>query len=494
MRAGNDPEKGNGMLRNYSSYDALGLAELVRDGKATAGELLDSALEAVAEVDPKIHAVCNMNETAARSAIGTGLPSGPFTGVPFLLKDITAVATDLPMSSGSRFFEGMPGTYDTELVRRLRQSGLVFFGRTTTPEMAISISTEADVYGHSTANPWNLGRSAGGSSGGAGAAVAAGIVPMAHGSDGAGSIRIPASCCGILGLKPSRARLPIGPVLGEGWGGLMTEGVLCRSVRDCAAYLDATHGPDAGAPYYAPPFDGSYGDALAGKLRPLEIACLKTTYDGKPIHADVAKAIEQTAGLCRDLGHKVTEDSPRDFDFTGMLASFMKVVACGAALAIEARIRQLGREPGPDELERSTRGAWEYSKKLRGPDYLQAVGELHRLSRKLALFFERYDVMLMPVLTEPPAVLGRFKMNNPDFIDYRMGEKGIAGYSAFTPLANMTGQPAVSVPLFRSSDNLPIGSQFVGRAGEEHTLLQLAAQLEKIHPWFNERPPVCAGK
>jgi amidase/6-aminohexanoate-cyclic-dimer hydrolase len=343
------------MLKNYGAYDALGLAELVWDGKTTPDELLDNALDAAAEVEPGIHALCNINEAAARSAIEAGLPSGPFTGVPFLLKDITAVATDFPMTSGSRFFEGMKGDHDTELVKRLRKSGLVVFGRTTTPEMAISISTEADVYGHPTANPWNLGRSAGGSSGGAGAAVAAGIVPMAHGSDGAGSIRIPASCCGVLGLKPSRARMPFGPVLGEGWGGLVTEGVLCRSVRDCAAYLDATHGPDAGAPYYAPPFDASYGDVLGEKPRVLKIAYLRTTYDGKPIHRDVAKAIEHTADLCRALGHEIVEDSPRDFDFTGMLASFMKVVACGTAMTIEARIRQVGREPGPGELEPSTR-------------------------------------------------------------------------------------------------------------------------------------------
>ncbi|MDR3220539.1 MAG: amidase [Candidatus Accumulibacter sp.] len=480
------------MLKNYTAYDALGLAERVRAGKTTPDELLDSALEAAAQVEARIHALCNTHEAAARAAIKAGLPAGSFTGVPFLLKDLSAVARNFPMSSGSRFFEGTEGSHDTELVTRLRKSGLVIFGRTATPEMGISISTEAEVYGHPTANPWNTGYSAGGSSGGSGAAVAAGIVPMAHGSDGAGSIRIPASCCGILGLKPSRARLPSGPILGEGWGGLLTEGVLCRSVRDCAAFLDATHGPDTGAPYYALPFDASYGEAIGKKPRPLKIAYLKTTFDQRPIHPDVARTVEQTAELCRGLGHTVTEDSPADFDFTGMLASFMKVVACGVAMAIEARIRQLGREPGPDELEPSTRGAWVYSKDLRGPDYLQAVTELHRISRGVARFFESYDILLLPVLAEPPAILGRFRMNNPDFLDYRMGEKGIASYSAFTPLANMTGQPAISVPLFRSSDNLPIGSQFIGRAGEEHTLLQLAAQLEKAHPWFNERPPVHA--
>jgi amidase/6-aminohexanoate-cyclic-dimer hydrolase len=481
------------MLKNYSDYDALGLAELVRDGKTTPGELLDSALAATEQVNAKIHALSHLDEKAARDIIDAGLPSGPFTGVPFLLKDITANAVGFPMTMGSRFFANTKSTFDTELVKRFRKSGLVIMGRTRIPEMAATCTSEAMAYdGFPVANPWNAGRSAGGSSGGAAAAVASGIVPIAHGSDGGGSLRHPASACGVFTLKPSRARLPAGPMVGESWGGLVSEGVLTRTVRDSAAALDAVHGPDPGAPYYAPPFSGSYSDAIRQKPRKLKMAFVKTTLDGQAIHPDVAQSIEATAELCRSLGHELVEDMPKDFDSHEMLTYYVKIITCGTGMAIEAQIRNLGREPGVDELEPSIRGAWELSRKLSGSDYLEALQNMHRLSREIAPFFEKYDMLLMPVFTEPPAVLGRFAMTNPDFWDYRLGENGTASYSPYTTMANMTGQPSISVPLFFSKNNLPLGSQFVGRAGEDDVLLQLAAQLERIHPWFDDHPPIFA--
>jgi amidase/6-aminohexanoate-cyclic-dimer hydrolase len=475
------------IFREYDTLDALGLAALVKRREVSPGELLDAALARAAARNPAINALCGLNEPAARAAIAARLPPGPFEGVPFLLKDITAAAVGFPMSQGSRFFADQASDVDSEVVARHRRSGLVIFGRTTTPEMAISPSTEARLYGGPTRNPWNLAHSTGGSSGGAAAAVAAGIVPMAHATDGAGSIRIPAACCGLFGLKLTRGRTPAGPQAGEAWGGLSGNHVISRSVRDSAAALDATHGADLGAPYYAPPAPASF---LEEAMRPpgtLRIAFMTTTLDGAAIHPEVAAATESAARLCESLGHVVTEARPA-LGTEEMLVPLLKVVACGTAMAIERRIKALGREPGPDDLEPVTRGALEVGRRTSGPEYLLALATLHSLGRRVARFFVDYDMLLMPVLAEPPAKLGRFAMTNPDFMDYRLGPNGIAPYSPFTPLANMSGQPAATVPLAWSKDALPIGIQFVGRFGDEATLFRLAAQLEQAQPWAAKRP------
>ncbi len=471
----------------YETHDALGLAALVKRREVSAGDLLDAALARVAARNPAINAVCGVQEAVARRAIAAGLPAGPFEGVPFLLKDITAAARDFPMSQGSRFFAGQTSDVDSEVVARHRAAGLVIFGRTTTPEMAISPSTEALVYGSPTRNPWNLACSAGGSSGGAAAAVAAGIVPMAHATDGAGSIRIPAAACGLFGLKVTRGRTPAGPLAGEAWGGLSGTHVISRSVRDSAAALDATHGADLGAPYHAPPAPASFLDAALRPPGRLKIAFLRTTLDGTAVHPEVAAAVADAARLCESLGHALAEDRPQ-LRTEEMLVPLVKVVACGTAMAIENRSRALGREPGPDDLEPVTRGALELGRRTSGPEYLAALGALHALARRVARFFVDYDVLVLPTLAEPPAQLGRFAMTNPDFMDYRLGPNGIAPYSPFTPLANMTGQPAATVPLAGSRNGLPIGIQFIARCGDEATLLALAAQLEAAQPWAAKRP------
>ena len=474
-------------FKEYEAYDALGLAALVKRREVSAGELLDAALERVAARNPAINAVCGVRDDVARKAIAAGLPAGPFEGVPFLLKDITAVARDFPMSWGSRFFAGQTSDVDSEVVARHRRSGLVIFGRTTTPEMAINPSTEAVLYGGPTRNPWNLAHSTGGSSGGAAAAAAAGIVPMAHATDGAGSIRIPASCCGLFGLKLTRGRTPAGPLAGEGWAGLTGDHVISRSVRDSAAALDATHGADLGAPYFAPPAPASFLDEAMRPPGRLRIAFMRTTLDGAAIHPEVAAAAGDAARLCESLGHAVSEAKPA-LGTEEMLVPLVKVVGCGTAMAIERRIKVLGREPGPEDLEPVTRGALELGRRTSGADYLIALATLHALGRRVARFFLDYDVLLMPVLAEPPAKLGRFVMTNPDFMDYRLGPNGIAPYSPFTPLANMSGQPAATVPLAWSRDGLPIGIQFVARFGDEATLLRLGAQLEAARPWAGKRP------
>lgn len=484
-----------GVLANYDNYDALGLAELVRAKQVSPDELLSTAMAVAAAVDPEIRALCHVNEAAARGALKRGLPEGPFTGVPFLLKDITAVVSGFRSSLGSRFFADQLQESDSETVRRFRASGLVFFGRTTTPELAFSPTTEAAVYGAPTRNPWDLSLSPGGSSGGAGAAVAAGIVPMAHGSDGGGSIRIPAAVNGLVGLKPTRARLPAGPFAGEGWGGFLAEGVLTRSVRDTAAALDATHGPDIGAPYFAPPPPTSYRDAIAKPPRRLRIGLMTRRFDGHSVSAELESAAQEVGALCEDLGHVVEEAAPV-FDYGKMQRSFVSVVCSGTAAAIEERARVLGRQPKGNDLEPTIWSAYEVGRRMSGPEYVNALATLHRLSREVAQFFETYDVLITPMLARSTARIGEFAHTHQDVLEYRFGENGVASYAAFTVVANMTGQPAITLPLnwTEGSPSIPIGTQFVGRYGEDHTLLALSAQLEAAKPWFHKRPALVVDR
>jgi len=472
----------------FAKHDALALAALVRRGEVTPAELLESVLARIDAVNPKINAVCSLAVDAARNVIAHGVADGPFMGVPLLLKDLGAGAIGVPQSNGSRFFQGLAASRDAEIVARYRRAGFVLVGRTTSPEMGISPSTEAAAYGGPTRNPWHVGHSAGGSSGGAGAAVAAGILPMAHATDGAGSIRIPASCNGLVGLKPSRGRMPMGPEVGEGWGGLATVHVVSRSVRDTAAALDATHGEDLGAPYASPSAPSmAYADGILIAPRTLRIAYCDTTFDGDRIHPEVAHAVRGVAQACAGLGHHVEEARP-PIAVMEMLKPLMVVVATGTGAAIRARARVVGRMPAADEIEPVTRGALELSEKLSAADYLEAIGTLHALTRRVARFFTQYDMLLTATLAEPPAVLGRFTMREPDFMAYRLGPEGIAPYSPYTPLANMTGQPAISLPLAWSKGGLPIGMQFTGRFGDEMDLLKLAAQFEAARPWFDRRP------
>jgi amidase/6-aminohexanoate-cyclic-dimer hydrolase len=478
-------------ISDYGKYDALGLAALVRKGDVSPTELLEEALSRAEKVNPVLNALCHLVPDRARAAIAAGLPDGPFHGVPFLLKDLGGEAIGYPTSSGSRFFADYHWTYDSELWVRLRATGLVAFGRTTSPELGVGPVTEGKVYGGPTRSPWNTDRTAGGSSGGTGAAVAAGILPMAHGSDGGGSIRIPASCCGLIGLKGTRARIPDGPGSGEGWGGMSIEGVLSRTVRDTAAALDATHGPDLGAPYWAPPFEGSYREGIDRPPERLRIAVCKTDFLGEPIHAECRQAVENAAKLCADLGHEIVEARPA-FDFNGAMKAWTTVVAVGTSLSIQEKANAIGRDPTEDELEITIRGAWQLGKTIPGTEYLKSINKVHATGRDMARFFVDHDLLLTPTLSEPPAAIGRFALNNPDFLDLRLGPKGIVHYSPFAPIFNITGQPAITVPLHWTRDGLPVGLHFAGRFGEEMTLLKLAAQLEQAQPWFDRRPPVSA--
>ncbi len=477
----------------YVDFDAVGLAQLVRDGEVSPHELLDVALTQVAATDDAIAAVVDVQESVARASIAGGLPAGPLTGVPFLLKDLGCEAMDFPSSMGSGLYRDYRYSYDSELFIRLRSAGLVTFGRTASPEFGIGPTTEAKVYGRPTRNPWNARHVAGGSSGGSGAAVAAGVVPAAHGSDGGGSVRIPASSCGLFGVKPTRALLPDGPAAGEGWAGMAIDGFLTRTVRDTAALLDAVAGPDLGTPYFAPPLVTSFMRAIQSPPRRLRIAVTDRSFTGEPIHADCVAAVRHTAALCESLGHDVIEAHP-PINVEHFMRAWADIVACGTQLTVASRVVELGRTLTDDETDRVTRLACLMGATVSGAQYLAAVGVVHAVGRTMALFLVPYDMLLSATLAEPPALIGRFDPNRDDawtdFVDYRL--RYVLPYSPFTALANGTGQPAMSLPLWFSDEGneggLPVGTHVMARAGDDLVMMQLAAQLEQAQSWFNTRP------
>ncbi|QYK43231.1 MAG: amidase [Paracoccaceae bacterium] len=476
--------------------DATAVAARVAKGEVTPVELLDRALDAVARVNPHLNAVVLMQEEVARRAIAAGLPRGPFRGVPFLLKDLGAEAVDFPSHMGSRLWADTRYRRDSAIWDRMRATGVVTFGRTTAPEGGIGAATEAAVYGGPTRNPWNPDHTPGGSSGGAGAAVAAGIVPFAHGSDGGGSVRIPAASCGLFGLKPTRARLPDGPYAGEGWAGMAIDGFLTRSVRDTAVMLDACHGADPGAPYWAPPLRVSHSDAISRPPRRLRVMLCDTTFTGGPVHPEVAEAVRSAARLLEGLGHHVEPGRPKA-DVAMMMRAWTDIVAVGTALSIRTRLAALGRDLRPDDVEGVARGALRHAETLHPTRYLEAVGEIHDFGRQMAAAFDpdagpACDIILSATLAEPPARVGRFSHVTEDYVAFRTGPQGIFAYSPFCAVFNASGQPAASVPLAMSAAGLPIGIHLAARFGDDETLIALCAELEQAQPWSQRLPPICA--
>ncbi|MEY8097316.1 amidase [Falsihalocynthiibacter sp. S25ZX9] len=467
--------------------DATSLAQLIASGAASPSELLDDALARVKAVNPALNAVVLLQEDVARRAIQVGLPDGPFKGVPFLIKDLGAEAVDFPSHSGSIPLRDTRYTYDAEIYRRMRATGVVTFGRTTSPEGGIGPVTEAAVYGGPTRNPWDVSRTSGGSSGGAGAAVAAGIVPLAHGSDGGGSVRIPASSSGLFGFKATRARLPDGPAAGEGWAGMAIDGFLSRSVRDNATMMDACAGPDAGAPYAAPAMEMSYSAAIARPPRRLRIGICDTTFTGAAIHPDCKAAVTETAKLLESLGHTVVPACPKA-DHNGMMRAWTKIVACGTALSAR------GLQDRQNDLQGVSKSAIRYAQDISGADYLKAVGDIHSYGRQMAAAFEDYDILLSATLAEPPAKVGRFTHERDDYEAYRIGEGGVFSYSPFCAAFNASGQPAASVPLHWNDEGLPIGIHLAAPFGEDATLIALCAECEQAQPWAMRKPPVWCGK
>lgn len=474
------------MIAEYDDWDATAMAAAVEAGEVTATDLLDEALARVAARNPVLNAVVLMQEDKARAAIAAGLPEGPLRGVPFLLKDLGCEAVDFPSHNGSRLLANTTYRLDSAIFDRIRATGTVTFGRTTSPEGGIGPATESAVYGGPTRNPWALDRTPGGSSGGAGAAVAAGIVPAAHGSDGGGSVRIPASSCGLYGLKPTRARLPDGPYAGEGWAGMAIDGFLTRSVRDSAALLDACEGPDPGAPYWAPPLGQGYRAAILRPPRRMKIALCETTLTGETIHPDCRDAVLDAAALLENLGHSVEPARPTA-DTRGMMRAWTQIVACGTALGIRKTLAAKGRELGPDDVEDVSRSAMDHAATLSGADYLGAVGKIHAYGREMAGFFDRWDMLLTATLAEPPAKIGRFSHTGKDYVDYRMGAGMVFDYSPFCAAFNASGQPAASLPLSWNAEGLPIGIHLAARFGADEDLIALSAELESARPWAARR-------
>lgn len=477
------------MTFEYETYDATGLAELVAQGETSPDELLDAALARVEARNPALNAVVLVQEDVARRSIRNGLPDGPFRGVPFLLKDLGCEAIDLPSHNGSRLFANTTYARDSAIYERIRATGVVTFGRTTSPEGGIGPATESAVYGGPTRNPWDLSRTSGGSSGGAGAAVAGGIVPAAHGSDGGGSVRIPASSCGLYGFKPTRARLPDGPYVGEGWAGMAIDGFLTRSVRDTATFLDACHGADPGAPYWAPPLCESHAAAIARPPRRLRVAVCDTTFTGDPIHPDCRDAVLNAARLLESLGHHVAPARPAA-DVKGMMSAWTRIVACGTALSVDKAVAARGRALDPDEVENVTRGAMQYAATLSGADYLDAVGKIHAFGREMAAFLTGCDVLLSATLAEPPAIVGRFSHRTEDYVHYRTGPGMVFDYSPFCAVFNASGQPAASLPLHWNSEGLPIGVHLAAAFGDDEMLVSLSAEVEAARPWAHRRAPM----
>jgi amidase len=468
----------------YKEYDAVGLAALVAGNEVTPLELVDAAIGLAEELNPRLNAIVYRTfERAREHAKDRLLPDGPFKGVPFLLKDILAGTTEAPTRSGSRFTPDKPAPYDAELTARFSRAGLISLGKTNVPEFGLLPITEPKLYGPAR-NPWNPSHSTGGSSGGSAAAVAAGIVPLAHANDAGGSIRIPASCCGLVGLKPTRGRNPLGPDLGDVFGGLLAEHVVSRSVRDTAVALDAVSGPDLGDPYVAPPPGRPFVEALREGGPRLKIAFTRRNLAGEPLHADCIAAVENVAALCAALGHEVAEDAP-GIDAAAAYQAFTTILFAGLAMAIDATAMLTGQVPIEDRFEGLTWAIYRQGKAIAASQYMMAWLQLQQISRIVARWHVGWDVWLTPTLAVPPLLLGSI---DTEETDVERSSASLLSYFPITPLQNATGQPAINLPLHWSATGLPIGTQFVGRFGEEATLLGLAAELERARPWDRRRP------
>ncbi|MBX2927359.1 MAG: amidase [Saprospiraceae bacterium] len=486
----------------YRRYDALGLAELVRKGEVTASELMDIAIARTEEVNPRLNAVIHKMYEEGRSLAAKADKETPFAGLPFLVKDLGLDIKGFPIRTGSKGYEGYMPPEDSVLVRRYRDIGLAYFGKTNTPEFGLTPYTEPHHFGP-TRNPWNPERSAGGSSGGSGAAVAAGITPIATASDGGGSIRIPASCNGLFGIKPSRGRLSFGNALGEMWSGAVSEGCVSRSVRDSAAFLDALSAPTPGDPYIIQRPERPYLEEVEREPQPLRIAFSTSHTLGQSMDPECVKAVEEAATLLTALGHKV-EERPLPYHKEDLKEVFVMMVIGEVAADLEKMSRYLGRPVTRRDVEPNTYALGLLGKSYSAKDYAVTRRRWNDISRRVASFHEAYDIILTPTVSMPPFPIGALQATPAEqrligmvnilglggllkaSID-ELAEKLFA-YIPHTPFANMTGQPSMSVPLHWTPDNLPAGVMFTAPMGREDLLFQLAGQLERSHPWFDRAP------
>lgn len=488
----------------YADHDGVGLAELVRTGAIHPRELVAEAIARIERDNPRLNAVIHPMFDSARAQAEKPV-SGPFGGVPFLAKDLLSMWKGEPQQSGTRFAKGYIAPHDSELTTRYRKSGVIPVGKTNTPELGILPVTEPESAGPSR-NPWNPAHTTGGSSGGSGAAVAARFVPLAGGGDGGGSIRIPSSCCGLFGLKPTRGRTPLGPDLGEAWVGCAIEHVLTRSVRDSAAMLDAIHGPDPGAPYAAPEPKRPFLEEVGAAPGRLTIAYTTRALIPAEVHPECVKAVERTVALLRELGHDVVEAHPA-LAAEQLAIDFVTMLVGEVAAEVAELEALLGRKARTGDLEKETAMLARMGRVVPAVDFALANRRLHTVGRQLAPFFARHEVLLTPTLAQPPLAVGALATRGAEAAVMQVAQRlPLAGllrrlggleriaakawsFTPFTAVFNASGQPACSVPMHWTPDGLPIGVQLVGRFGDEATLFRVASQLERAQPWKDRRPP-----
>ncbi|MGI8756270.1 MAG: amidase [Acidimicrobiales bacterium] len=471
--------------------DATAQAALVRTGDVSATELVDAAIERAEAVNGDLNAIIHPRYDQAREEAEGPLGDGPFAGVPFVLKDLDGVAAGQPLHAGTRFLRdhGYVATTDSELTTRFRRAGLICIGRTNTPELGLVPSTEPEVYGP-THNPWDLTRTPGGSSGGSATAVAAGIVPLGHAGDGGGSIRIPAAHCGLVGLKPGRGRITMGPELGEAWAGLVARLAVTRTVRDTAALLDAVAGPGVGDPYRAAAPMRPYLDEMDAEPESLRIGWVATPPDGNvTTDPQVVAATEATAEMLAALGHRVEEAHPSVLAGPASTEHFLVAFGAWTARELDRMGEMVGAEPTAEGFEAGTWAVAESGRAITAPQYLAALDGLHAFTRAMVAWWEvdGYDLLLTPTVPELPPTLGQFGSTPESPFD---GLFRATTTVAFCAPFNITGQPAISLPLHQSTEGLPIGMQFVAAPEREDLLIRLAAQLEEVSPWVDRHPPI----
>jgi amidase len=471
------------MINEYDKLDSVAMADLVRRHEVKPEELLDEAIARTEARDPVLNAVSTRFYDHAKARIAKGLPDGPLKGVPYLLKDLGVYYAGLPTTNASRLFADFRSPVDSTLADRYVQAGLVIFGKSNLSEFGISATSESEMLGVCR-NPWSLEHTTGGSSGGAVSAVAGGIVPSAHAADGGGSIRIPAAHTGLFGLKPTRARIPLGPHISESWAGMTIHHAVTRSVRDSAVLLDISKGEAPGDPYYAPAAPASYLELVAREPGKLKVAVSLKSFEGVALDPEVREGVEKAAKLCESLGHQVewveidTVLSAEEY-----LQHRANIIHASMYTSLSRRKAQLGQEWGSADLQHVTWMFGEAGKSVTAQAYLSAIQALQRLSRGIGEQFQQWDVLLTPVCATPPHRLGEVNMEATELEPYKAKARQHTG---FTSVQNVTGQPAMSVPLHWSKAGLPIGVQFVGRFGDEATLFQLAGQLERAAPWWDK--------
>lgn len=476
-------------IPEYSDLDGLALAALVRKGDVSSLELVEEAISRIEALNPKLNAVVYPMYEQARALAGTK-PGGTFGGVPFVLKDMTSHYAGTPTTHGSRLMANIANSdYDTEIVKRFKRAGLVTVAKTNTPELALAATTEPLLRGP-THNPWDLDRTTGGSSGGSAASVAARIVPIGHGGDGGGSLRMPGSCCGIVGFKPSRMRTPHGPDVSAIWESCCGEFVMTRSVRDSAYMLDEVAGQDVGAYYSAPAQERPFRDEIEVDPPKLKIAWSARGPDNIDTHPDCVAAVEHAAKLCADLGHEVEETCPQLGDelSAAFAEAFLGALAIETARDVDELAELVGRPATADDIEPANWSFIEHGRSFSGVDAVRFRRALHNVARAVGPFFEDYDIYISPTLAKPPVPLGNIDTTNGDWDEFfgNMFE-----FMPFTSLFNVTGSAGVSLPVWWNDAGLPIGCQFITRMGRDGLLLALSAQIERAAPWADKRPPVC---